>query len=173
MRRLLPSVAQELHGPRAGRTGQEAGAPGLRASRPRCLSFWRLETHCAPPPAAGAWGCGTGKGRRLRGQGWGRGWAGPTSAPPVGRARWAWEWAGAEKAQGLGPASASGRVSAPASLLFRLSAHLKLLRVGGWGVRSGRPPGARWTAPQEERPRSCLVYLASLLLWSGLEFLHF
>lgn len=142
MRRLLPLCCSELHGPRAGRTGQEAGAPGLRRRRPRCLSFWRLETHCAPPPA-GAGFARTGKRRRLRGRGWGRGWAGPTSAPRVGRARWAWEWAGAERPQGLGPASAAkGGVSAPASLLFRLSTHLpSSCGWGGWGGVRG------WTAP--------------------------
>ena len=50
MRQLLPIRCSELHGPRAGRMGQEAGAPGLRRRRRRRLSFWRLETHCAPPP---------------------------------------------------------------------------------------------------------------------------
>ena len=33
MRRLLPIRYSELHGPRAGRTGQEAGAPALRSTQ--------------------------------------------------------------------------------------------------------------------------------------------
>lgn len=71
MRRLLPIRCSELHGPRAGRTGQEAGAPGLRRRRRRRLSFWRLETHCAPPPV-GAGFARTGRRRQAPGAGLGR-----------------------------------------------------------------------------------------------------
>lgn len=136
MRRLLPIRCSELHGPRAGRTGQEARAPGLRRRRCSRLSFWRLESDCAPPPAGAGFARTAGRsqalGARLSGRGGGGAYeraSGGACAVGVG--------GGGEAAGSRDPASAAGGgVSAPASLPFRFSVHL-LSSCGWWG---GRPP---------------------------------
>lgn len=165
MRRLLPLCCSELHGPRAGRTGQEAGAPGLRRRRPRCLSFWRLETHCAPPPA-GAGFARTGRRRRLRGRGGGRGGAGRDL-----RARLGWGVRGGRGSgrgrRGRGVWARPQQLRAESQLRHLFSSAFQRLSQAPAGGGVGGVDG-----PPEERPRGCLVCLVALL-WSGLEFLHF
>lgn len=89
----------------------------------------------------------------------------------MGRARWAWEWAGAERPQGLGRPQ---RLRAESQLRHLFSSAFQrisqaLLRVGGWGGAGVDSPQVQeWTAPQR-KDLGCLVCLVALL-WSDWNF---